>query len=187
MRNRLLLLTTISILALGCASGTPNLETYRGQAIVMGAIGAGANSTVQMSISRWTTAEERQALFAALESGGSEALAKALFNSEETGFVSIAGRRSYRMRYAWAVEKEGTRTIVMATDRPIGFGEATEPGARTRDYDISIIVLNLDADGNGSGSFAVGTQVMFDKEKNQLVLEYYSTEPVRLNSISRIE
>jgi len=153
----------------------------------MGAVGTGANATVQISISRWTTDEERQALFAALESGGSDALRKALFDSEETGFVSIAGRQTYRMRYARAVEEGGARTIVLATDRPISFNEARSAGARTRDYDISIIVLNLDEGGSGSGAFSVGTQVTFDRTKNQLVLENYSTEPVRLNNVSRIE
>ncbi len=187
MNRKIFLITAVVALTLGCSTATPNLETYRGQALVMGAVGTGANQTIQISISRWTTDAERDTLLATLKSDGSDEFRSALFKSEETGFIKIGGRATYRMRYARSNETATGRQIVLATDRPISFTEARSPGARTRDYDVSIIVLQVDENGSGSGAFSVGTKIAFDEEKNQLVLENYSTEPVRLNSISRIK
>jgi hypothetical protein len=41
----------------------------------------------------------------------------------------------------------------------------------------------LGNDGKGVGKMAVATKIDFDKKKNQLVLENYSSEPVRLNEV----
>jgi len=183
----------VAILALGCTSVTPALEAYRGHAFVRTA-GAwptrgstGANPSIQISISRWTTDDERQLFSEAFRSGGSEALRTALTKAEETGFVLIEGRSTYRLRYARASEVDGSRQIVLATDRPISFGAERDPGSRTRDYEVTIIVLNVDEAGSGSGGFSVGTGVTFDSEVIQLDRKHYSTEPVTINNISRID
>ncbi len=193
MTRRSLLLAVIACLALGCSSATPTLEAYRGHAFVRTAAAwptrgsTGANPAIQISISRWTTDDERQVLFEAFQNGGSDALRTALTKTEETGFVLIEGRSTYRLRYACTNEADENRQIVLATDRPIGFGEERSPGARTRDYDVTIILLTVDETGSGSGGFSVGTEITFDSETSQLVLKNYSTEPVALNSISRID
>ena len=40
-----------------------------------------------------------------------------------------------------------------------------------------------DKSGKGVGKMAVATKIEFDKGKMQLVLENYSSEPVRLNEV----
>jgi hypothetical protein len=54
---------------------------------------------------------------------------------------------------------------------------------RTIDYPFSLIDMRFDDSGKGVGKFAVATKIEFDKKKNQLVLENYASEPVRLNEI----
>ena len=45
------------------------------------------------------------------------------------------------------------------------------------------IEIRLDAQGKGVGKMAVATKIEFDKAKKQMVLENYSSEPVRLNEV----
>ncbi len=187
MNRKLFLVAAIAAVTIGCSTAAPNLESYSGHAIVMGSIGTAANQTVQIAISRWTTAAERSALLETLQNDGPEAFRTAIFKSEETGFLSIAGRTTYRMRYAYATQTPEGRQIILATDRELGIGEVRSPGAHTRDYNITVIVLNVDENGSGSGAISVGTEVWYDNLKDTLVLKNFSTEPVRLNSISRIE
>jgi len=54
---------------------------------------------------------------------------------------------------------------------------------RTMDYPFTLIEIHLDKDGKGEGKASVATKISFDKDKNQLELENYSSEPVRLNNV----
>jgi hypothetical protein len=38
--------------------------------------------------------------------------------------------------------------------------------------------------GKGEGKLAYATQILFDKKKNTIELENYSSEPVRLNNLT---
>jgi hypothetical protein len=173
-------------------------ETYEAFAVAMGTsnppvIPPGRATTIQINITRWTTDEEREKLFAVLIEKGQEDLIKALQKEQETGFVRVvgsgAGMRnpfpSERLRYArqWDLG-EGKRRIVLATDRYISFYEARNQ-PRTRDYDMSLIVMDIDAEGNGEGQLAMAVRLAVDNEKKTLVVENYGTEPVRLTKINR--
>ena len=71
---------------------------------------------------------------------------------------------------------------MIATDRYIGMQEArSQP--RTIDYPITLIEIRVDKEGNGVGKMAVATKISFDKKKNQIELENYSSEPVRLQNV----
>jgi hypothetical protein len=172
-------------------------ETYEAFAVSMGTsnppvIPPGMSTTLQINITRWTTDEERENLFAVLIEKGQEDLVKALQKSEETGFLRVTGRTtarnpfpSERLRYAreWDLG-EGKRRIVLATDRYISFYEARNQ-PRWRDYDMSLLVMDVDAEGNGEGQLAMGVRLAVDTEKKTLVVENFGTEPVRLTKIRR--
>jgi hypothetical protein len=173
-------------------------ESYRAFAVSMGTsnppiVPAGQSTTLQITITRWSTPEEREALLAQLIENGQEALNKALNKSEETGFVRATGPRagsrtnfpSERLRYAFQFQgEEGKRRIVLALDRPIGMWEAINQ-PRFRDYDITFIVLDVDAEGKGEGQLAMGVRMGVDRENKKLVIENFGTEPIRLTRVSR--
>ena len=77
---------------------------------------------------------------------------------------------------------EGVTQILLLTDRPIGFAEARNQ-PRTMDYPFTLIDLRIKKDGTGVGKAAVATKIVFNKKKNVVELENYSSEPVRLNEI----
>ena len=87
-------------------------ETYEAFAVAMGTsnppvIPTGMTTTLQINVTRWTTDEEREALFAVLVEKGQEDLVKAIQKQEETGWIRVTGRAgarnpfpSERLRYA---------------------------------------------------------------------------------------
>jgi hypothetical protein len=195
-------LTTIVLAALPLtAHGEEVNERFRANAIAMGTsnppiIPAGRTATVDITITRWTTDEEREMLFGELVEHDQEGLVKVLRKEEETGWVRVTGPSrsgsmtrfpSERLRYAReTINEDGSRRIVLALDRPISFYEATRQ-PRWRQYDLTFIVLDVDAEGKGNGQLAVGVQLDFQYASKTLVVENFGTEPVRLNAVTMLK
>ncbi|HXV61921.1 MAG TPA: hypothetical protein VEK15_14585 [Vicinamibacteria bacterium] len=171
-------------------------ETYEAFAVAMGTtnppvLPPGVSTTLQINVTRWTTDEERNALFATLIEKGQEGLVGALQKQEETGFVRLTGRGaqlttfpSERLRYARQMDVDGKRRLVLAMDRPISFWEAANQ-PRWRDYDMTLIVMDVDQEGKGEGQLAMAVRLVVDQEKKTLMIENFGTEPIRLTSIRR--
>ena len=79
---------------------------------------------------------------------------------------------------------DGTRKIVIGTDRPMSFFEARN-NPRSRDYEFTLAEIRLPKDGKGKGQGKAipAAKLTWDKEKNTLEIENYQREPVRLNEI----
>ena len=161
-------------------------------AVNMSNIGSGGNAVVEITINRWTTPEERQQLISAMLEKGSNALLSALQKTPSHGRFRIPGlvgpdphqlRLGYDLHYAWQVPlDEGGRRIVIATDRYIGVQEARNQ-PRTMDYPFTLFEIRVNKAGEGEGRMAVATMISFDKKKNTIELENYSSEPVRLQNL----
>jgi len=169
-------------------------QTFEAFAVAMGTsnppvIPSGVTATLQINITRWSTDEERGALLTELKENGAKGFVKLLRKQKETGFVRVTGRAaarnpfpSERLRYAREFPREdGSRRIVLAFDRYISFYESMQQ-PRWRDYDVSLLVMDVDAEGKGVGELAMGVRLEINDE-NQLVIENFGTEPVRLNKI----
>ena len=65
----------------------------------------------------------------------------------------------------------------------IGFREQVNQ-PRTIDYPFALFEMRFDRDGKGEGRMAYGTKISFDKKKQAIELENYSSEPVRLNQLT---
>ena len=174
-------------------------ESFSAFAVAMGTsnppiMPTGQTTTFQITITRWTSPEERNALLAQLIENGQGGLIKALQKTEETGFVRATGsgaamaRKTFpseRLRYAFQFPgEEGKRRIVLALDRPISMWEAVN-SPRWRDYDMTLIVLDVDAEGKGEGQLAMGVQMSVNQEEKKLVIENFGTEPIRLTRVNK--
>jgi hypothetical protein len=71
---------------------------------------------------------------------------------------------------------------MLATDRYITFQEARNQ-PRTIDYPFTLVEIRLDRNGEGVGKASVFTKIRYDKKKNIMELENYSSEPVRLQQV----
>jgi hypothetical protein len=154
-------------------------------------IPTGVTTTINITITRWTTDKERASLLTELIEKGQDAFIKALRAQEETGFVRITGGDamapgfpSERLRYARQIQEGETRELVLALDRPISFFEATER-PRTYAYNFTLIVLDLDKEGKGEGSLSLMVKLGVDHENKRIIVENYGTEPLRLGNIRR--
>ena len=182
---------TLIATALVCLVTMPALardviERYQAFAVSMGTVATGARSTVQIGIFRWTTDEERENFAQILATKGPAALNETFFKSEQVAFLKVGGSMGYKLQFARKFENpDGSTRIVLAAERPIGFIEGAR-NTRTEDYDFSIIELVVPPDGKkGTGALAIGVEVKWDAAKQQLILENYSSEPVRLMEVSK--
>jgi hypothetical protein len=161
-------------------------------AVNMSNIATGSTAVVDITVNAWSTPEERERLLTTMVEKDSDTLLRELQKAPVKGRLRIPAARppdphhlalGLNLHYAWQVPlPEGGRRIVLATDRYIGFEEArSQP--RTIDYPFMLIEIRVDKEGKGVGKMAVATKIDFNKEKKQIVLENYSTEPVRLNNL----
>jgi hypothetical protein len=191
--------TVSLVVALGLAMAPLGARQTSGEkleitafAVNMSNIGPGSSAVVEIDIDRWSTAAERENLITTMVEKKENELLKALQKMPSHGRFSIPGlvgpdphqlRLGNPLRYAWQTpQPEGGRRIVIATDRYIGFNEARNQ-PRTIDYPFTLFEIRVDKAGEGQGKMAVATKISFDKKKNAIELENYSSEPVRLNNV----
>lgn len=161
-------------------------------AVNMSNIATGANARVAITVNQWSTDAERERLIETMLTKGSDALLRELQKAPVKGRFRIPGQQppdphhlalGLDIRYARQTPlPEGGRRIILAMDRYIGFNEARNQ-PRSIDYPFTLIEIRADRNGKGEGKMSIATKINFDKKKNVIELENYSSEPVRLNNI----
>ena len=168
--------------------------TITGWALNMSNVATGANQRIQIMINSWSTPAQREQLIKTFMDQKQDGLLKALERQPEIGRFNFPGfmgpdpnnvmRLGTDIRYARSFPGEdGGRRIVIMTPRVIGFNEARNQ-PRTIDYPFSLFEMHFKKDNTGEGRMAYGTQIRFDQRNNNIVLEHYTSEPVRLNQLT---
>ena len=185
MRCRLLgmgavLLTLLAVVAYGQTNGQP--ERFTANAVSTSPEYGTGQRIVEITVDRWSPNAERERLVAALQTKGTDELLKQLQKNRPVGRIRTPDSLGYDLRYAQQTPlPEGGRMIVIATDRPIGFWEATQH-PRSFDYRFTVIQMKLDREGNGSGTLSYATRIVAH-ENNVIELEDFATQPIMLNNI----
>jgi hypothetical protein len=167
--------------------------TINGWALNMSNIATGANQSIRITIDRWSNPSQREHLITTFLEKKQNGLLRELEKQPEAGRFNFPGymgsdpnntmRLGTDIRYAMNHPGEdGGRRIVIITPRVIGFREARDQ-PRTYDYPFTLFEMRFDKSGKGEGRMAYATQINFDKKKNNIELENYSSEPVRLNNL----
>jgi hypothetical protein len=155
-------------------------QRFTAIAIVNNTRAAGAG-IVQIDISRWSTSAERSGLLNVLKKQGAEKLLDALQDTRPVGTIKTPDSLGYDLHYASQTPlPEGGRRIVLATDRPISFWEATRR-PRTIDYPFTVIQMEIGKDGKGKGTLSYATKII--PAGDTIVLENFDTQPVMLTEI----
>ena len=137
---------------------------------------------VEITVDRGPPNAERERLVTALQTKGPDELLKQLQKNKPVGRIRTPDSLGYDLRYAQQTPlPEGGRMIVIATDRPIGFWEATQH-PRSFDYRFTVIQMKLDREGNGTGTLSYATRITAH-ENNVIELEDFATQPIMLNNI----
>jgi hypothetical protein len=183
-RSRILVIAA-ALVALVCSFtaaqtlGRP--ERFTATAIAVGnEYGSGAG-TVEITVDRWSTPAERERLVTALLQKGPDELLKQMQKIKPVGRIRTPDSIGYDLRYAQQRPlPDGGRSIVIATDRPIGFWEATTR-PRTFDYPFTVIQMNIGPDGTGSGTMSYATRVI--AHDDTIELEDFASKPIMLTNI----
>jgi hypothetical protein len=188
MRHRASTLLGISLLiaASGAAAAqeAKTIERYNAFGVSQQ---RGKTSTIQIGIERWSTAEERQMLLDTLRQKGREVLADTLARMPRIGWIRLPNTRAQDLRYAWQTPlPDGGRRVVVALDRIANYAEMTT-SSRTQNYEFSVAEIHFDKDGKGEGKLSPLAKVDIDKATDQIEIEDYSSQPVRLMQVKAVK
>ena len=154
----------------------------------------GRAGVVEIVVERWTGDDERKGLLEVLggttfKDGGQDKLLKALQDVKpRTGYIRTPNSLGWDLKYAKEFRMpDGTRQIVIATDKPVSFFAARN-ASRSLDYPFTLVEMRMkpaDAKGEekGEGKLLAATAVSYADGK--LALENYGQEPVRLTTITQ--
>ncbi len=166
----------------GSGSSATHLERWSANARSTGTIAGGQTAQITVVVTRWSTEDQRTELLESLTRDGNRQMSAALRTQEVAGWIRTTDSLRWDLRYAREVETDGGRRIIMATDRPVGFGEAARQ-TRSLDYDTSLIILELDDGNRGTGTVFVGAELELDPETNTLTVTGASSRPVELVNV----
>ena len=125
----------------------------------------GVAGVTDIVIERWSTDAERTSLLKLVETakygeGGQRKLLNALQKIKpRVGYIRTPNSLGWDLRYA--VENtldEGTRQLVIATDKPVSFGAAAS-GSRIMDYPFTIIEMRMKPNEKGEGRMLTATSI----------------------------
>ncbi|MCU1385108.1 MAG: hypothetical protein JWL71_3805 [Acidobacteria bacterium] len=177
-------IVSAALLTLAAASaqtmGTPERFTATAMNINNGQAG-----TIDITVNRWSTDAQRDALMSTVASKGPEKLLDAMQDMPVVGHFGAPGNLSWDLHFARRMPlPDGGERVVLVTDRRIGFWEAANQ-PRSYDYPFTVIELRLNRDGEGEGKMSVATKVIYDKKENMITLENFETSPVQLTNVRR--
>jgi hypothetical protein len=139
-----------------------------------------------IAIERWSTDAEVAKLRDTMTEKGADALLPAVQDLKRVGYIRTTNSVGWDIRFAReTVAPDGSRRIVIGTDRPMSFWEAANH-PRSADYAFTLAEIRVRPDGKGEGKLVPAAKIDFDKDSNTLEVENYNTEPVRLSEV-RIE
>lgn len=150
----------------------------------------GMMGRIDIVVERWSTDGERQVL-ADLLAGTTDVrrdqdkLRDKLQDVEpRTGYIRTPNSMGWDLKYAREnTLPDGTKQIVIATDKPISFFAARNQ-TRNTDYPFTVIEMRFPAGGaKGEGKLLAQTNVSV--KDGHLQLEIYGQEPTRLTTITR--
>lgn len=148
-------------------------------------LGTGRASIVNMTVNRWSTDEEREMLLTTLQEFGTDKLVDALQKIRPSvGFMRTPNSRGYTLYYARNLPNpDGSRRVVLATDRPVAFGEAAN-STRSMNYRVTLIEMHIGADGKGEGKMVPAARISWNKDAKKLEIENYGALPVDFISVT---
>lgn len=162
-------------------------ETFSALAVLP--TGARSPSDVTINIENYSSAQDAQALQAALLDGGPDTLLKALEKMKPIGRIEKVGTIGfYDFKFIRSVATPTGRRIIAVTDRPIGFLEEYF-GTRSTDYKFGILQLDIKDDKKGKekgvGSLIYAARIkVLDGDKFEI--ENLGIDPIRLEGVRQL-
>ena len=125
----------------------------------------GKNVSIKVTITRFSTPEERQAFVDAFQKGQNQGLVDALEKAPSVGRIAIPGTLGYDLSYISLIRTPTGRKIRFATNRKIAFGEAYN-STQSKEYNLTAGEFDLnDSDkSKSSGVLYPAAQLTVNKD-----------------------
>jgi len=153
------------------AQATP--ETFSATATVKRA-GVSASAPFSVTITRYGTDAERDAVVAAVRAGGSAAVHRALVATKDAGFIQLGERRT-AIKFAGQRPMPSGRLLTIVTAEPILFIGAGLPESAPRaGYEVAVAMLEIDG-VKVSGELVPAAKIGVDPNGAFLIDDYGAT------------
>ena len=161
--------------------GPPIIAYWTAWALNM--LGGGGGTTVTIGLYRWSSDAERASLINILKTEGNEQLVADMSQLPQVGFIMTQGTLAYALYYAREnTLPDGTKQVVLATNRPISFGGSISPGTMQK-YDLGVVEMRFDKSGKGEGKIIGMGMASIDKDTGKIEVNNYMGQPTRLMQI----
>jgi hypothetical protein len=150
---------------------------------------AGAETgRVDITIERWSTAEEVKTFEDTIVESGSDALLEWLEDIEpRAGYIQVEQSLGWDIHFATYDERaSGGLKIVFVTDRPMSYWEVTSQ-TRSSQYEFIFCEIRIDEEGEGQGKLSGAAQITYNELTEQIEMENFSIEPVRLQTVEVVD
>src|SRR5262249_11904355 len=144
-----------------------------------------ATAPASITISRYSTDQERASVSKALKSGGTKVVKGALAGMPDCGRLEM-GENHVAIKYAYARSTGSGRVIALVTAEPLlhpgsGLPEATKKRARD---DVAVAILVLDANNTGHGELAAAAQVK-TTASGAITIDHYDAPKIWLKNVAK--
>ncbi|MGH9365278.1 MAG: hypothetical protein ACRD1B_08455 [Thermoanaerobaculia bacterium] len=160
------------------AQNAKPIETF---AAFAASLGTGRAGRVNITIHRWSTDAERETLRTTLIELGPDKLLDALTKIRPpVGYMKTSNQITCDLFFARNnPTPDGGRHVVLATNRPVAFGEVVRSTASMR-YQFTLVEMHLDKDGKGEGKMVPAAKVTWNTDLKEIEIENYNALPVDL-------
>jgi hypothetical protein len=162
--------------------GNKPIETFDARAFN---VQRGQTSPIEIVINRWSTDGEREVLKAVLKAAGSQAMVQEMEKMPQVGYIKTPESMGDALMFARSTElPDGTRQVVVATNRPISVAGSLAPGTAQK-YDLSVIEMRWKkGDKKGEGKMTLAAQASIDPKTGNVQIQNYAGMPSVLKDIT---
>jgi hypothetical protein len=158
-------------------------ETFTATASVKkGGVSASAPATV--TVTRYSSAAERDTVMKALRESGVTGAQKALAAMGDAGFIQLGEKRT-PIKFASVRPTDSGRLVTVVTSAPMLYLGAGLPDSKPiAGFDVAIALLDLPNGGAGLGELAPAAKIGLD-EGGAILIEDYGPTVVWLNGLAK--
>ena len=187
LRNRASLSFFWSAMALACGvlAAMAQNESFSATASLQTAAGTKVTSPVSISINSFASTSQREALIAAIKSGGTAAARAWLAKQPGAGTLQVGARKT-DIKYAYKTPMGSGSLITIGTAEPLYLVGAGMPGAKpAKGFDLTLVLVQMPEKGSGSGELSPAAKLRVDERGAIVTEDFNAAEMVRLTDVVR--
>ncbi len=163
-------------------AGNKPIQTFEARAFN---VQTGQTGRVEIVINRWSTDGEREVLKAVLKAAGNEAMVQEMQKLPQVGYIRTPETMGDALMFARETTlPDGSRQVVVATNRPISVAGSLAPGAAQK-YDLSVIEMRWKkGDSKGEGKMTIAAKASIDSKTGNVQIQNYAGMPSVLRDIT---